>query len=113
MRDAAKQNAFGTCLACLCGDDQPGGEEAGGGEVLAVQLRGGHLLPLLPLRCLAVPHLQHLTHEHMSRDIQPHPRLFPRQVEIIFEPHVDIALSFEVDLDIGLKMKDGRHQRGR
>ena len=66
-RDAVMQDAVGTCLACLYDDGQPGGGEdgEGGGDVLGVQLRGSYLLPLLPLRGMAVPKLQHLTHQHL------------------------------------------------
>ena len=65
------QDAVGTCLPCLYDDGQPGGGEEGGpgGDVHAVQLRGDHLLPLLPIRCLAVPYLQPLTYRHLPWDI--------------------------------------------
>ena len=66
--DAGMQDAVGTCLPCLCDDGQPGeGEE--GGDVLRVQLRGSHLLPLLPIRRLAIPKLHHLTYQHLPWDI--------------------------------------------
>ena len=70
-RDAVMQDAVGTCLPCLYDDGQPGGGEdgegggAGGEDVHGVQLRGSHLLPVLPLGSLAVPKLHHLTHQHL------------------------------------------------
>ena len=58
--DAVIQDAVGTCLARL-GDNNMSWREGGGdGDVQPVQLQGSLHLPVLPLRGLAEPRLQHL-----------------------------------------------------
>ena len=73
MQDALRLGLAGLDVSRLHG----GGE---GGDVLGVQLQGGHLLPHLHLQRLADVRLQHLSHQHLSWELLTLPGLLWRKV---------------------------------
>ena len=73
MQDALRRGLAGLDVSRLHG----GGE---GGDVLGVQLQGGHLLPQMHLQRVADVRLQHLSHQQLSWELLTLPGLLWRKV---------------------------------